>query len=95
MRLTLLVWLTVAFADASYAADRQVGVLAPGKFFWEPELAPSGPLVMIISLPEQTLSAYRNGIRIAYSSISSGVKGARTRRSMCTGTVFGLGEGHL
>lgn len=47
MRLTLLVWLTVAFAAASYAADRQVGVLAPGKFFWEPELAPSGPLVMI------------------------------------------------
>ena len=84
MRLTLLVWLTVAFADASYAADRQVGVLAPGKFFWEPELAPSGPLVMIISLPEQTLSAYRNGIRIAYSSISSGVKGRSTPTGVFT-----------
>ena len=83
-RLSLLVWCTVVFAASNYAANRQVGVLAPGKFFWEPELAPSGPLVMIISLPEQTLSAYRNGIRIAYSSISSGVKGRSTPHGVFT-----------
>jgi hypothetical protein len=39
---------------------------------------------MIISLPEQTLSAYRNGIRIAYSSISSGVKGRSTPTGVFT-----------
>jgi hypothetical protein len=58
--------------------------LAPGKFFWEPELAPSGPLVVIISLADQTLSAYRNGIRIAYSSISSGAKGRSTPAGVFT-----------
>jgi hypothetical protein len=82
-RLTFLAWLTVAVAAAN-STDRQVGVLAPGKFFWEPELAPTGPLVMIISLPEQTLSAYRNGVRIAYSSISSGVKGRSTPTGVFT-----------
>jgi hypothetical protein len=51
--------------SSGVSAQRHVGKLPPSESFWEPELAPSGPLVMIISLPEQTLSAYRNGIRIA------------------------------
>lgn len=64
--------------------ERHFGKLRPRDFFWEPELAPSGPLVMIVSLPEQTLSAYRNGIRIAYSSISTGVKGRSTPAGVFT-----------
>jgi len=72
---------TIATGDA---ADQQIGRLRPGAFFWEPELAPSGPPVVVISLPEQTLSAYRNGIRIAYSSISSGLKGRRTPTGVFT-----------
>ena len=70
--------------SSGISGQRHVGKLPPGEFFWEPELAPSGPLVMIISLPKQTLSAYRNGIRIAYSSISSGVKGRRTPTGVFT-----------
>jgi hypothetical protein len=62
----------------------EAGTLRPGEFFWEPELSPSGPLVIIISLPDQALSAYRNGIRIAYSSISSGTKGRRTPAGVFT-----------
>lgn len=58
--------------------------LRPGEFFWEPELSPSGPLVVIISLPDQALSAYRNGIRVAYSSISSGTKGRSTPAGVFT-----------
>ncbi|HEU0274064.1 MAG TPA: L,D-transpeptidase [Candidatus Udaeobacter sp.] len=72
-----------SFAIAS-GDDRHVGNLPPGDFFWEPELAPSGPLVVIISLSDQTLSAYRNGIRIACSSISSGVKGRSTPAGVFT-----------
>lgn len=67
----------------SIAADRQ-GSLRPGDSFWEPELSPNGPMVVIVSLPDQTLSAYRNGIRIAYSSISSGVKGRSTPTGVFT-----------
>lgn len=62
----------------------EADTLRPGEFFWEPELSPSGPLVIIISLPDQALSAYRNGIRIAYSSISSGTKGRRTPAGVFT-----------
>jgi L,D-transpeptidase catalytic domain len=62
----------------------KAGMLRPGQFFWEPELSPSGPLVIIISLPDQALSAYRNGIRIAYSSISSGTKGRSTPAGVFT-----------
>jgi hypothetical protein len=69
---------------SSISAQRHIGKLPTGEFFWEPELAPSGSLVMIISLPDQTLSVYRNGVRIAYSSISSGVKGRSTPAGVFT-----------
>ena len=52
--------------------------LKPGEFSWNPERAGAGPLVIIIGLNDQTLSAYRNGICIARSSISSGAKGRST-----------------
>ncbi len=61
--------------------------LRAGEFAWNPEFSASGPLVIIISLREQTLSAYRNGIRIARSSISSG----RKERS----TPGGRGKGSI
>ncbi len=58
--------------------------LRPGQFSWEPELSTSGPLVIVISLADQSLSAYRNGIRIAHSSISSGAKGRSTPAGVFT-----------
>ena len=58
--------------------------LRAGEFIWNPEFSASGPLVIIISLREQTLSAYRNGIRIARSSISSGRKGRSTPAGVFT-----------
>ena len=78
LRLIVISCLVPGSVATVSAAARQVGRLRAGNFFWEPELAPLGPLVVVISLPDQTLSAYRNGIRIAYSSISSGVKGRST-----------------
>jgi lipoprotein-anchoring transpeptidase ErfK/SrfK len=58
--------------------------LRAGEYTWNPEFSASGPLVIIISLREQTLSAYRNGIRIARSSISSGRKGRSTPAGVFT-----------
>jgi hypothetical protein len=83
-RSIVIVCIVAAFFATASAAKQHIGRLPPGNFFWEPELAPSGPLVVIISLPDQTLSAYRNGIRIAYSSISSGVKGRSTPAGVFT-----------
>jgi lipoprotein-anchoring transpeptidase ErfK/SrfK len=73
-----LVGLTSVFVRANVSA------LPAGEFTWNPEFSASGPLVIIISLHEQTLSAYRNGIRIARSSISSGRKGRTTPAGVFT-----------
>ena len=83
-RFAIIGLLLAASSLTGVAAPRQTGSLRPGAFFWEPELSPSGPLVLIISLREQTLSVYRNGIRIARSSISSGRKGRSTPAGVFT-----------
>lgn len=52
--------------------------LKAGEYWWTPELAPGGPLVIVVSLPEQRARVYRNGIRIGVTSISSGRRGYET-----------------
>ena len=52
--------------------------LKPGEYVWEPELSPEGPVVMLVSLPEQMAHVYRDGIEIGVSTVSSGRKGHRT-----------------
>jgi len=43
-----------------------------GDYVWCPDLSPAGPVIIVISLPEQVLYVYRNGVRIGRSTISSG-----------------------
>src|SRR5438094_6609883 len=50
----------------------ETATLKPGQYVWEPERAPEGPLLIIASVTEQTAYVYRNGIRIARSSVSTG-----------------------
>ena len=52
--------------------------LKPGEYVWEPERAPEGPLLIVASITEQVAYVYRNGIRIARSSVSTGRPGHRT-----------------
>lgn len=59
-------------------------ILKPGDFLWMPELAPEGPVVIVISLPQQLAYVYRNGIRIAVSTISSGKPGHETPTGVFT-----------
>src|ERR1700720_2648667 len=47
----------------------------PGDYVWHPEISPAGPVVIIVSLPEQKMYVYRNGIRIGRSTVSSGKPG--------------------
>ena len=42
--------------------------LKPGEFAWHPERAPDGPVVIIVSIPDQWVTVYRNGKRIAVST---------------------------
>lgn len=52
--------------------------LRPGDFVWRPELSPSGPVVVLIQLSDQTAYVFRNGVRIARSTVSTGTPGHRT-----------------
>ncbi|GAB6195605.1 hypothetical protein PAGU2595_009080 [Lysobacter xanthus] len=54
------------------------GDLAPGTYEWTPERSTAGPVVVVVSLPEQTAHVYRGGVRIGRSSISSGKTGHDT-----------------
>ena len=60
-------------------APARLPALKPGQFLWTPELAPEGPMVMVVSLPEQRLSVYRNGVRIGVSTVSTGKRGYETQ----------------
>jgi len=52
--------------------------LQPGEFAWYAQAAPAGPLLLIVSLPEQRAYLYRNGVRIAVSTVSTGKAGNET-----------------
>jgi hypothetical protein len=63
-------------AIAQEASDP--GTLKPGEFAWTPERAPSGPVVVLVSIPGQWVVVYRNGKRIGMSTCSTGKPGHST-----------------
>jgi hypothetical protein len=56
----------------------------PGDYVWHPEISPAGPVVIIVSLPEQRMYIYRNGVRIGRSTVSTGKAGKRTPTGIFT-----------
>jgi hypothetical protein len=54
------------------------GPLKPGEYWWNPRLSPNGPLMVLVSVPEQVMHVYRNGILIGRSTVSTGSKGHAT-----------------
>ncbi len=58
--------------------DKYAEQLQNGEFNWYPDRSPTGPILIIVSLPEQLVHVYRNGVRIAASSCSTGKLGHRT-----------------
>jgi len=99
MKILSTVTLTIALLTSSYAVQqpsfhtkgtptgKPTGTLKPGEYWWHPELSPSGPLMVLVSVPEQTMHVYRNGILIGRSTVSTGSKGNAT-----PGGVFSILE---
>src|ERR1041385_5799855 len=99
MKLIRLLAISAALVASSFAMNqpsfhtkgtptgRPTGKLKPGEYWWHPEISPQGPLMILISVPEQTMHVYRNGILIGRSTISSGSKGRDT-----PGGVFSILE---
>jgi hypothetical protein len=67
-----------SFHTKGTPTGKPTGTLRPGEYWWKPQLSPRGPVVALVSLPQQTMYVYRNGILIGRSSISSGGKGNST-----------------
>jgi L,D-transpeptidase catalytic domain len=57
---------------------KPTGILKPGEYWWNPQLSPTGPVVALVSIPQQTIHVYRNGILIGRSTVSTGSKGHST-----------------
>jgi len=72
--LCLLGLLSAAAGDA----PAPIASPRPGQYRWFPEASSAGPVVVVVSLVEQRLYVYRNGIAIGVSSISSGRRGHET-----------------
>ena len=62
------------------AAER----LRPGEFLWAPDIAPQGPVLLVVSLATQRAVVYRNGIPIGITTVSTGRDGYRTPTGVFT-----------
>jgi hypothetical protein len=58
--------------------------LAPGQFEWQPERAPAGPILVVVSIDDQVAYVYRNSVQIARSTVSTGAPGHETPTGVFT-----------
>ena len=71
----------IAAGGRAYAAAvAAIRALKPGEYIWHPQLAPEGPVVIVVSLPLQLVHVYRNGVAIAVSTCSTVVTASRPPR---------------
>ena len=66
------------------AVDGAIERMRPGEFLWAPQIAPEGPITIIVSLKTQRAYAYRNGLPIGVSTVSTGAKGHATPTGVFT-----------
>jgi hypothetical protein len=90
-RLFLLALTTCSLLLAAVPAEAQqrpAGTppedLNNGEFVWTPEAAPSGPVVVLVSLNQQFAYVYRNGILIGYCPVATGKPGHETPTGVFT-----------
>lgn len=67
-----------SFHTKGAPTGKPAGPLKPGEYWWHPEISPQGPVVVLVSIPQQTMHVFRNGILIGRTSISSGGNGHST-----------------
>ncbi len=76
-----------SFHTKGTPSGKPTGPLKPGQYWWNPQLSPNGPVVALVSIPQQMIYVYRNGILIGRSTVSTGSKGHST-----PGGVFSILE---
>ncbi|MCC6940477.1 MAG: L,D-transpeptidase [Novosphingobium sp.] len=78
-----------AFAQGSAASSavefaRQADKLKPGEWVWAEEVSPVGPVLVYVNLERQLATVFRNGVRIAVTTVSSGKRGHETPTGVFT-----------
>jgi hypothetical protein len=73
-----------SFHTEGTPTGKPTGPLKPGEYWWNPKVSPEGPVVVLVSLPLQTASVYRNGILVGRTSVSTGAKGHSTPTGVFT-----------
>jgi hypothetical protein len=58
--------------------------LKPGQFVWAPEVAPDGPMLVIVNLATQRAVVFRNGVPIGATTVSTGRSGHETPTGIFT-----------
>lgn len=70
---------SLAAKPASPAAlEQRADTLKPGHWAWKPELASSGPVEIVVSLPRQVAFVFRGGTLIGVTTVSTGMPGYDT-----------------
>src|SRR6266566_3731052 len=71
MKFLTILALSISILTASAAMERPSfhtkgtptgkpsGTLKPGEYWWHPEISPEGPLMILISIPEQRMHVYQ------------------------------------
>ena len=88
-----LILLVAAFAQAALSAQPSLESgsvlqaaerLKAGEYLWAPDVAPDGPVLLVVSLATQRAVIYRNGVPIGISTVSTGRPGYRTPTGVFT-----------
>lgn len=61
-----------------------VAKLKAGQYVWAPEIAPEGPMLLIVNLKTQRAVLYRNGVPIGATTVSTGRSGRETPTGVFT-----------
>src|SRR5207244_12610981 len=72
-----------SFHTKGTPTGKPTGALKPGEYWWHPEISPQGAFMILVSVPEQTMHVYRNGVLIGRSTVSTGSK-AMPRPAVCS-----------
>lgn len=75
---------TAQGAKTSMPVETADSALKPGEWIWSGDLAPEGPLLILVDLSAQLAHVYRNGVRIGVTTVSTGKKGHRTPTGVFT-----------
>lgn len=69
---------------ASGSVVQAVAQLKPGEFVWAPEVAPRGPMLLIVNIATQRAVLFRNGVPVAATTVSTGRAGHSTPTGVFT-----------